>query len=76
MSKVIIHNNSETLSDSLAVFYVSKVVDAGRISGDGEDYCYVTRWKRQVDGEESYVTVSARRNRSGSDTFVVWTEYD
>jgi hypothetical protein len=45
---------------------VAVVVEEGRISNDGKDYCYAVRFK---DG----TMVSTRRNKA-SDTFHVWED--
>ena len=64
MSKIIIDNRSDlTIDEALA--RVASVIEKGRTSGDGRDYCYETTG---ADG----VTVFAARSVS-NDTFVVAT---
>ena len=63
MSKIIIHNQS-VLEDHLAVIKVSEVIQEGRISNSGKNYCYATvfpSWE---------IAVVAKRNKD-SDTFFV-----
>ena len=42
MSKIIIDNQSD-LSDRDALVAIKDVIDRGRISNDGKQYCYLTR---------------------------------
>lgn len=59
MGKIIIHNNTD-IHDTAALIYVARVIDLGRISNDGENYCYATTFDD--------VVVYADRNKE-SDTF-------
>ena len=61
MSKIIIHNNSST-SDHVALLCVLQVINDGRISNEGKQYCYATIFKNPR------VAVATRLNKS-SDVF-------
>lgn len=63
MSKVIIHNETG-FQDHEVLGLVSEVIAGGRISGDGEYYCYATVF------QEIGVVVYSRKNPQ-SDTFYV-----
>lgn len=63
MSKIIIHNNS-SVSDDIALICVQKVINDGRISNEGKQYCYATIFKNPR------VVVATRLNKS-SDVFYV-----
>ena len=65
MAKLIIDNRSP-LPDADALRYAANVIDGGRISGNGQHYCYVTTWNNGV-------CVYVQRNLR-SDTFVVTQE--
>ncbi len=41
MSKIIIHNKTD-ISDIKVLHYVQKVIEAGRDSNNGRQYCYLT----------------------------------
>lgn len=63
MSKIIIDNQSENFSDDAVLRYVAHVISKGRISGNGDCYCYATTFK---DG----ISVCAIRNKK-SDRFII-----
>lgn len=63
MSKIIIHNNSSA-SDALALICVQQVMNDGRISNEGKQYCYATLFHNPK------VAVTTRLNKS-SDVFYV-----
>jgi len=63
MSRLIIENRS-AVNDADTLSYVAAVIRAGRISNDGKQYCYCTKFK---DG----TMVSTDLNKS-SDRFIVW----
>ena len=63
MGKIII-NIQDDLDPDDAVRRVANIISEGRISNNGNDYCYVTTW---VNG----TTVTAKRNKK-SDTFTVF----
>lgn len=65
MSKVIIDNRTN-LPDDDAIRYALHVISGGRISGNGQHYCYATIWPNGV-------CVYAQRNLR-SDTFTVTQE--
>lgn len=68
MAKIIMDNQS-FLSDIFALKLVSKVIDMGRISNQGTQYCYVTSFI--VDNREVMVATSLNPK---SDRFVVYDE--
>lgn len=68
MSKIIIDNRSK-LSDSDALHYVIDVIREGRISCNGDQYCYLTSWNT-VKGK---IWVSTDLNKK-SDRFVIVDE--
>lgn len=41
MSKIIIHNKTD-ISDIKVLYYVQKVIEAGRDSNNGKQYCHIT----------------------------------
>lgn len=64
MHKLIIKNNVSFLSDIEALSYVQYVVEQGRISNYGKEYCFVTSWKNGV-------VVFTHRTKEGTDVFTV-----
>lgn len=67
MSRIIINNRSSA-SDINAIEMVQKVIEGGRISNDGKQYCYLTVFN-SADGKDSYkVTFDLRKS---SDSFTV-----
>ena len=52
MSKIIIENNHETISDLIALECVRHVVLGGKISGEGDkaQYCYHSTFTIKPDG--------------------------
>ena len=71
MSKIIIENKHETISDLLALECVMQVVADGKISGKGDkaQYCYHSTFIIKSEGVK--VEVSAYKNKA-SDKFVVY----
>lgn len=63
MSRLIIHNESSK-TDSEVLWLVKEVIDQGRISNSGKQYCYVTTFTRQN------IIVCTRLNKC-SDVFYV-----
>ena len=66
MGRIIINNRSE-LPDTKALEIVLKVMEAGRISNDGKQYCYLST--SYVDGVQYDVATDLRK---GSDSFTVY----
>lgn len=62
--KVIIEFDEKQVTSSDAMAAVAAVISAGRISSDGEAFCYLTRFANGL-------RVSARKNAK-SDKFIVW----
>lgn len=71
MSKIIIENKHETISDLLALECVMHVIAGGKISGDGdkEQYCFHSTFTIKPDDVKVHVT--AFKNKA-SDKFVVY----
>ena len=65
MDKIIIENQTD-LPMIRAISYVAAVIREGRISNDGKQYCYATRFKGNI-------IVSTDLNKR-SDRFVVYQE--
>lgn len=68
MSKIIIHNKSD-LPMHRCVEICAQVVSYGRISADGKQYCYASRF--YVDGT-NYIAYSNRNKES--DKFTIYKE--
>ena len=66
MSRLII-NIRDGVSEAKAIRHVAQVIEEGRVSNEGKQYCYVTTF---MDG----VGVSASITKNGTDTFTVWRE--
>ena len=70
MREKLIINNDSDLSMAEILVLAKSVVSDGRVSGDGESYCYLTRFGRGAfDGIMCY----ANRNKN-SDTLTFWRE--
>lgn len=65
MSRIIIQNDS-SLPDIRALDYVKAVMEMGRISNDGKQYCYLTTF-----GANGEIVVATDLNKK-SDRFVVY----
>ena len=65
MNKLIIDNRS-TMSDFNALAYIKAVIEEGRISNEGKQYCYYTTFERG----NMIIGVSSFLNKK-SDRFVV-----
>ena len=61
MNKIIIHHD---MTDLQAAYYAMKVIQEGKISNGGKEYCYLTRFNNGV-------SVYADVTRTGSSTFRV-----
>lgn len=60
----IIIDIRDNISTTDALMKVSQVIDGGRCSNDGKNYCWLTAWN---DG----VNIYSKRNKQ-SDTFTVY----
>ena len=69
MSKIIIENRTD-MDDSFCMGLVQRVVNDGRVSNYGKQYCYLTTFHLSGKGE---INVSASLNKK-SDKFIVWRE--
>ena len=67
MSKFIVDNRSTWLDDSEALRCVADVVDKGRVSNNGKQYCYGTLLKGS-SGEEAMIWTDVNKS---SDRFVI-----
>lgn len=63
--KMIVNNESSRLDDVSALWYVQQVIEQGRISNKGKDYCYITVF------EKTKIVVNVKANKM-SDTFLVY----
>ena len=52
------------INPALALFKVRHVIEQGKVSNDGKNYCWITEWSDNI-------VVSVRKNRK-SDCFVVY----
>jgi len=80
MSKIIIHNNANGLSDYEAISMVNKVIANGKVSGKGspdtEQYCYATTFTpSDATLKYKYVVACSRRKGSETNTFNVYREH-
>lgn len=66
MSKIIIHNDVPGLEDSLAMHYISKVVDMGKIASGGKGDYYAPSISL---GEYGRITVTCEMREGGTYTF-------
>lgn len=71
MGKLIIENRSP-LSDSEILPYVASVIELGRISNDGKQYCYGTTFK-QPNGIQGRLVIVTDLNEK-SDRFVCYID--
>jgi hypothetical protein len=62
---IIIKNKSHRLDDVTALWYVQQVIEKGRISNKGKDYCYITVF------EDTRIVVNVTANKL-SDSFLVY----
>lgn len=67
--KLIIRNKSD-LSMAEVLTLAQNVVAEGRVSGNSDSYCYVTRF---VNGNVRGIMCYAQRNKN-SDTLTFWRE--
>ena len=68
MSRIIITNNSD-LPDHSAVYMAMKVIEAGRISNFGKQYCYLATVGNWEGTGKSY-QISSGLNKK-SDRFII-----
>lgn len=66
MSRLIIENRTDILTDYECMGYIKKVINMGRISNDGKQYCYLTVYHTP----KGKIAVSTTLNKS-SDKFVI-----
>ena len=69
MSKIIIENRSEVLNDVDAINLVTRVIEQGRVSDNGKQYCYATRFSHSILDLD--LMVVSRLNKE-SDKFYVY----
>jgi hypothetical protein len=55
MSRIIITNHSEVLEDQDALMLVMNVMEGGRISNEGKQYCFLTVFYYGITGMEHQV---------------------
>ena len=69
MSKIIIHNDDESIGDYEAISFVRAVISEGKVSetSSGKQYCFATRFK-------SGVVVTCNKLREDTFTFRVKRE--
>ena len=69
MSKIIIHNDDESIGDYEAISFVRAVISEGKVSktSNGKQYCFATRFK-------SGVVVTCNKLREETYTFRVKRE--
>jgi len=67
MGKIIIENRS-SVSDLIAIKAVISVINGGRVSNDGKQYCYYTTSRHH--SSEYYIGIASYLNKK-SDRFVV-----
>ena len=65
MDKIIIENRTDKHMNEV-LGYVAAVIQGGRISNDGKQYCYATRFKENI-------MVYTDLNKK-SDRFIIWQE--
>lgn len=66
MGRVIINNRSK-LSDGIALGFVMRIIEGGRISNNGKQYCYLSTFK--IGNIQYDVATDLRK---GSDSFTVY----
>jgi hypothetical protein len=71
MGKIIIENRSKTLADEDALRLVMRVIDSGRISNNGKQYCYLTTFTYGVTKKKYAVSTDLNKK---SDRFVVYDD--
>ena len=77
MRKIIVRIMDDDIKPQEALKHVSKVIDYGRVSNYGTNYCYVMRFDGEVlvwAKKNSFNTDADGNIDSTSDTFVVWKE--
>ena len=67
MGKIIVDNSSD-LGDNVAMQLVKQVIELGRVSDDGKQYCYVTTFNV---GSDTVYAVATHLNKK-SDKFFVY----
>jgi len=66
MGRIIINNKSD-LSDMDAVIFTVKVMQSGRISNNGKQYCYLSSFNS--NGNEYHIVTDLREK---SDSFTIY----
>jgi len=66
MSRLIIDNRS-SLSDEVALLWVACVIEGGRISNDGKQYCYYSTFGR---GEKKFGIATGLNEKSDKFTVI------
>lgn len=66
MSRIIL-NNKSSAPDDIALAFVIDCIRAGRISNEGKQYCYATRYS---SGSEKYILSSVLNESSDSFTLL------
>lgn len=69
MSRIIINNNSNNLHDEEALELVRSIILGGRVSDNGKQYCYATRFS--LDGFAVIVTTMMNKK---SDSFKIYDD--
>jgi len=69
MGRIIINNKSKFHLDKECVELIVRVMEDGRMSNSGRQYCYATLFT--VPGKATKTAVLAGLTKSGTDTFTV-----
>lgn len=72
MSRLIINNGVRDMSDTTALELVCRVTSMGKISGEGDCYCYGTKFEVNIRGAVEEVMVYASVLKSGTHKFNIW----
>lgn len=64
--RIIINIKADCVSEEMAVYLVGRVMEDGRISGNGDQWCYATRFA--LDGSPLFVIARDPR-KTGTQTF-------
>jgi hypothetical protein len=68
MSKLVIENKTKNLSDQDACSLVMRVINGGRVSNGGKQYCYATVFTFELPDKKYVVHCSINKK---SDRFIV-----
>jgi hypothetical protein len=63
MKRIIINNQTNDLDDLQATLFVADVIDLGKISNDGKQYCYATRLKKWEKEYMVYAHLNKKSHR-------------